>query len=627
MSTVSWIAPTDAALPPYHEYHGRTMDRLLRASLIPLGLLTVGSLCWYTIHSRRDSVADAYGVSASAGSGVDETQPSHRYPPKRLDLPKEIAPIAFAFGPEGAGDASDLASYRSFTESTDSGVPSPAEARRRDNVRPLPPTDGVVRVVTPVRSRSESPAETSNQTPPLRNSAWASDQPADREAAPDRSWTVPPLSLNDRTQPPTSSAPDIVRLPPTSSTDDRQSPAHRAAVIDTTQEERFFVRPAPRPTMPPRPVAPAPTRPATNPRPTAPTPLPPTTEGAPPTDQPASPAITPAPPITFTDEPPAAPRATTPIQQRPPHTGQRPVRQMPSRNRNAIHAAVRLAEEVVEHGSALVTRNAYFSAKQEFLQALQMIAEGLDVRAGDTTHTKKLAAGFQALREAEDFVPTEGATWQRPEDLANIVDAHQTPVLSDASGEVTPWMARQQYYQFAHQQISGAVAGQPAASRALFCLGKLHMELAKQHDVRIVESGPKAMVFHQAALTVDPQNHPAANELGVLLARFSQFEDARKVLLHGLSISERAEMWHNLSVVHVNLNEMELARRAAHECRLAKQRRGRTPSQSPRSDTVQWVDAHEFARMSPHPNAGTPHQPHVPQPEIQSAKQWWNFWK
>lgn len=582
------------------------MDRLLRASFIPLGLLTIGSLSWFAIHSRQDPATDVDPLSASKTVDTEDGEHDRRYPPEQLDVPEEVAPINFDFSPEAAAGASDLASYRSFTEaSLGADALSSHETPAEPNVQPLAPSTAVVNAVVPVESETQPQASKAEHTPPQRNSGWVGGRVTNEAGgAPRGSWTAPPVARNNQPRPPVHRAPSVTRLPSTRVARLDPSDAHRSAVIDTIRQESSFIQqPAPRPANSP-----------SNAR------------------IPVRHQSPPAPTVTFTENPLVRPTAptVTPRAPQPKAVRRQPARSMPRRNKNAIHAAVRLAEDVVKHGSSLATRNAYFSARQEFMQALQMIAEGLDMQTGGTTHTKKLASAFQALREAEDFVPQQGATWRGPEDLANIIEAHDTPVLKETGASSTPWMARQQYYQYAHQQLSQAVAGQPAASRALYCLGKLHMLLATQHQVRIVESGPKAMVFHQAALTVDPRNHPSANELGVLLARFSQFEDARKVLLHGLSISKRAEMWHNLSVVHAHLNEIDLARRAAHECQLVKNRRGDVALQHNSTDAVQWVDAQEFARMSPRPDAPvTTRQPITPQPQpqIRSAKQWWNPWK
>jgi hypothetical protein len=102
------------------------------------------------------------------------------------------------------------------------------------------------------------------------------------------------------------------------------------------------------------------------------------------------------------------------------------------------------------------------------------------------------------------------------------------------------------------------------------------------------------MALQHAALTADSRNFRAANELGVLLARYGQLQDARGVLLHGLSLHPTPSLWHNLSVVHERLGEADLARRAKYEYELAL----RQAPRDPRTSRVQWVSPDVFARST-----------------------------
>jgi uncharacterized protein HemY len=103
-------------------------------------------------------------------------------------------------------------------------------------------------------------------------------------------------------------------------------------------------------------------------------------------------------------------------------------------------------------------------------------------------------------------------------------------------------------------------------------------------------------VFYQAALAVDPGNFLAANELGVLLARYGQWQDARRALLASLSIQPHAEGWHNLAIVHRRLGEIELARLAENERQLLVGKPGpRKPAGGPE---IQWHEPQQFAAQS-----------------------------
>jgi len=114
------------------------------------------------------------------------------------------------------------------------------------------------------------------------------------------------------------------------------------------------------------------------------------------------------------------------------------------------------------------------------------------------------------------------------------------------------------------------------------------------HDADPLAShGPQAIVFHQAALATDGGNWLAANELGVLLARYGQLADARRLLLHSVSVHPHVEGWHNLAIVHGRLGETDLAQRAEHERQLLARLGGKSSAES--SEMVRWVDPQTFA--------------------------------
>jgi tetratricopeptide (TPR) repeat protein len=109
---------------------------------------------------------------------------------------------------------------------------------------------------------------------------------------------------------------------------------------------------------------------------------------------------------------------------------------------------------------------------------------------------------------------------------------------------------------------------------------------------------PKAVALFQAALMVDARNGKAANELGVLLGQFGQLEDAKRVLLHSIVNCPGPEVWHNLSVVHQRLGEVELARSAYREWENSASRRNPEGGQV---QSVQWVDTRTFSAARPAP--------------------------
>ena len=99
-----------------------------------------------------------------------------------------------------------------------------------------------------------------------------------------------------------------------------------------------------------------------------------------------------------------------------------------------------------------------------------------------------------------------------------------------------------------------------AASMALYGWARLQNVIGDRSNI------PKAVALHQAAVAVDPRNFPAANELAVLMARCGALEEARQLLLHSLSMSERSEIWHNLAVVFESQGQYEQAQRLRKRC-------------------------------------------------------------
>jgi len=249
------------------------------------------------------------------------------------------------------------------------------------------------------------------------------------------------------------------------------------------------------------------------------------------------------------------------------------------------------AELRVEEAFRYARRGALYAARAELIQALRMIAQAVDTLEQGNRRSQSLAAGFQAMKEAEDFFVSSD-TLEHDLDVAGIVLAHRTPVLKGQSLDgVSSLAALQQYYAFAQQQFSIAAAGTPAGSRALYGLGKVHMTLARDSGDDRSHQTPKAMAFFQAAMQADQRNYLAANELGVLLAQFGQLAEAKRVLVHSVSMQSHAEGWQNLAVVHSRMGEHELARKATYERELLI---ARSPGAVRSDRPVTWVGPQEF---------------------------------
>ena len=258
-----------------------------------------------------------------------------------------------------------------------------------------------------------------------------------------------------------------------------------------------------------------------------------------------------------------------------------------------MQAVEERANTHIQRGMELGGRGATYSARAEFIQALQIIAAALDVHRQTRAHSEALAAGLRALEEAEDFI-VEGSELEAALDLRLIIDSHRTPVLQAADKhDLNAVMAIQTYYTYAQEQLSVAAAQQPAGSAALYALGRLQLLANGKSEPDWASTAPKAVVFYQSALAANPKNALAANEVGVLLARFGRYHDAKNVLLHGAMGSPQPASWHNLAVIHRKLGEVELAQRAEQEAKLATQVREQTTT-GPHK--IELVPPEEFAR-------------------------------
>jgi len=259
-----------------------------------------------------------------------------------------------------------------------------------------------------------------------------------------------------------------------------------------------------------------------------------------------------------------------------------------------LEITARQADQHTRRAFDLAGRGAYYSARAECVTALCLLAQALDMQHETDVHSRALAVGLRALEEADDLVP-HGGTLAADMDLAAVVSGHRTPVLRGADlRRVTPMTALQSYFTFAQEQLGMALGHWPAGSMTLHTLGKIYWAMLQENDPGVVAAESKAMVFYQAALLVDPQNYPASNDLGVLLARYGRWEDARMVLDHSASVGNQPETSHNLAVVHEQLGQPHLAPETQAPGPPA-------PAQpDPQSDVpeIRWTQPEAFARTA-----------------------------
>jgi len=261
-----------------------------------------------------------------------------------------------------------------------------------------------------------------------------------------------------------------------------------------------------------------------------------------------------------------------------------------------MHVVSQRAMQMADQATAMANRGMLYSAQTELLQSLAMIAQALDVQTAGTRHAAALNAGITALSEAREFA----ATTIRPGEAMNInpiAAGHRTPVLrGNTSAELSPVVAQQQYFGYAQSQLALAAGNVPAGSQILYRLGRLQTAMAAHDADPYALREPQAIVFHQAALATDRGNWLAANELGVLYARYGQLAEARQLLIQSVAVHSNMEAWHNLSVVHRRLGEADLAQKAQAEWQLLAKQTGKTRSDG--NEMVRWVDPQTFAASS-----------------------------
>lgn len=286
---------------------------------------------------------------------------------------------------------------------------------------------------------------------------------------------------------------------------------------------------------------------------------------------------------------------------------------VPSAVRSATLAAMTArADETTRHGFSLAERGAIYAARAEFIKSLRLVAQALDADSAGRVHAKQLSAGLRALVEADDFVP-EGSRLETDRTLQNIVATHRTPVLKDRDvDQISQMVALEHYYAYAQAQLSEACGAEPAASHALFGLGKMHSLIAEQGGAGNRVHRSKSIVFHQAALRVTPANHLAANELGVMLAEYGQLETSRQVLEHCVAVQPMPEAWHNLAVVYQRIGDAPRATFAQRQWQgaieLAKRQGTYRVPQAP-GMTVQWVEPGKFAKLTAAAESDSPATP------------------
>lgn len=253
------------------------------------------------------------------------------------------------------------------------------------------------------------------------------------------------------------------------------------------------------------------------------------------------------------------------------------------------------AKSVINQGIDAAERGAIYSARAQFVKVLRLVSQSLDVEADSRVHSTGLAKGLRALKEANDFRP-DGSQLEANLDLKRVVMSHRTPILKRHDlTRMSPLEAQQAYHAYAEEQLAIAGGHELSAADALYGLGKLQAHLDVGRTDRESQVGPTGMSLYQAALMIYPEHFMAANELGVLFAKFGQLKDAQFALEHAAKTNDEfPEPWLNLAKVHERMGDEELATLAMREYRMRVA--GRARGSNLRQPQIDWVDNETFAR-------------------------------
>ena len=103
---------------------------------------------------------------------------------------------------------------------------------------------------------------------------------------------------------------------------------------------------------------------------------------------------------------------------------------------NSLPVVEQRAAEHLEYGKSLARRGSTFAAREEFIQSLRLVAEARDAEQKSRQYTSELAAGLQALTEANDFLRLD-ARQQLSIDLTSIISVHSTRIIDQADARRT----------------------------------------------------------------------------------------------------------------------------------------------------------------------------------------------
>ena len=266
---------------------------------------------------------------------------------------------------------------------------------------------------------------------------------------------------------------------------------------------------------------------------------------------------------------------------------------------NAVEKSIR---EKLESCDAMLRRGAIFSARQTCWKGLEELCQVIDLHNPQGKHVESLRRALVAMREEEDFYRYSNIQLAKPEVLANLCFAHETPVIrslidqnSEQPTTFNPLIAAQHYRSYARDQLVLACDHHPWAADLLYALGKALEKQAWEDRSRSALVHQHAELVYQAALETNPSQTLAATQLGYVLLQLDRPQEARDILARSLQSGPTAASLQNLAEACRRLNDQPGVQWCATQLPHAQQRQQGAAADIPFTE----INPRQFAAISP----------------------------
>jgi len=213
---------------------------------------------------------------------------------------------------------------------------------------------------------------------------------------------------------------------------------------------------------------------------------------------------------------------------------------------------------------ALLKRNAIQSARDEVLQALQLVVRqtehdlherGMLPIQQPSLQTKRsrpledaLQQALVTLDECPDFHETIQYSAKR---IERIVEHHTSSALKGQNlSDMTNERARAAYLEHVKKMMVISTQHHPWAAELLYALAKTYERELAVDPTRPITLRSQSIACLEAATQIAPTYSYIANELGYSLIQAQRLQDAQSVLLNVVASEPSAPAWRNLAEVY-----------------------------------------------------------------------------